>query len=262
MTLLNSSVFLFDDVRVEPGTFQAFKAGQLIQLEPKALRLLLFLIENRGRLIEKDEILDAIWNGTHVTENALTREIGKLRKILGDDPKAAKYIQTVHTRGYRFIAELAEANGAGTLASAEVEGVAARAESFRVAQPVVAVARLAFEGTTAKRTHSYRLIITVIMIAIGLVAIGGIVLWKKRSAINSPPPALAANSVAVLPFKTSVAGEEYLGFEIADALVTRLSNSTKLTVSPITGALHYNQLNQDPLTIGHLIKVNYVLYGE
>ena len=47
---------------------------------------MLFLIENRGRLIEKDEILDAIWNGTHVTENALTREIGKLRKILGDDP--------------------------------------------------------------------------------------------------------------------------------------------------------------------------------
>ena len=98
MTLRNSSVFLFDDIRVEPNTFRAFKAGQLVQLEPKALRLLLFLIENRDRLIEKEEILDAIWSGTHVTENALTREIGKLRKILGDDPKAPKYIQTVHTR--------------------------------------------------------------------------------------------------------------------------------------------------------------------
>ena len=102
MTPHNSSAFLFDDVRVEPGTFQAFKAGSAIQLEPKALRLLLFLIENRGRLIEKEEILDAIWNGANVTENALTREIGKLRKLLGDDPKAPKYIQTVHTRGYRF----------------------------------------------------------------------------------------------------------------------------------------------------------------
>src|SRR2546423_6258860 len=215
MTLRNSSVFLFDDVRVEPATFRAFKAGQVISLEPKTLRLLLFLIENRGRLIEKEEILDAIWPGTHVTENALTGEIGKLRKTLGDDPKAPKYIQTVHTRGYRFIAELAEANGEGTRASAKVEDVEAQPESFRAAPPVVAAAPLPFEGTTAKRTHSYRLIMTVITIAIGLVAIGGIVLWKRRAATVLPPAAVVASSVAVLPFKTPVAGEEYLGFEIA-----------------------------------------------
>ena len=54
MTLRNSSAFLFDDIRVEPAAFRAFKAGKGIQLEPKALRLLLFLIENRGRLIEKE----------------------------------------------------------------------------------------------------------------------------------------------------------------------------------------------------------------
>src|SRR2546423_13845190 len=112
MTPRNCSAFLFDDVRVEPGAFQAFKAGSAIQLEPKALRLLLYLIENRGRLIEKEEILGAIWNGTNVTENALVREIAKLRKSLSDDPKTPKYIQTVHTRGYRFIAEVRQSNGA------------------------------------------------------------------------------------------------------------------------------------------------------
>src|SRR2546423_4196919 len=200
MTFRNSPVFLFDDIRVVPKTFRAFKAGQLIQLEPKTLRLLLFLIENRDRLIEKDEILDAIWSGTHVTENALTREIGKLRKTLGDDPKSPKYIETVHTRGYRFIAELAEANGKGIQASADVEDVEARPESFRAAQPAVAAVPLAFEGTSKKRTHSYRLITTVITIAIGLAAIGGIVLWKRRAA-TIPPTAPIGNSVAVLPFK-------------------------------------------------------------
>src|SRR5438105_1114536 len=103
-------------LRVKPATFPAFKAGNVIQLEPKVLKLLLFLIENRGRLIEKEEILDAIWNGTHVTENALAREIGKLRKTLGDDPKAARYIETVHTRGYRFIAEVTLGNGGSSYA--------------------------------------------------------------------------------------------------------------------------------------------------
>jgi DNA-binding winged helix-turn-helix (wHTH) protein/tetratricopeptide (TPR) repeat protein len=261
MNPLSSSAFLFDDVRVEPSTFRAFKAGQVIQLEPKTLRLLLFLIENRGRLIEKEEILDAIWPGTHVTENALTGEIGKLRKTLGDDPKAPKYIQTVHTRGYRFVAELAEANGEGTLASAEVEGVAAP-DRVRVEPPVVAAAPLAVEDTPPKQIRSYRLITTVITFALGLTVIGGIVLWKRRTANIPPPPVTIANSVAVLPFKTSIAGEEYLGFEIADALVTRLNNSTKLSVSPITGPLHYDQRSQDARTIGSLMKVDYVLYGE
>ena len=111
MTLENSSAFLFDDLRVERAMFRAFKAGNAIQLEPKAFRLLLFLIENRGRLIEKDEILQVVWNGAHVTENALASEIAKLRNALGDDSKTPRYIETVRTRGYRFIAEVREQNG-------------------------------------------------------------------------------------------------------------------------------------------------------
>jgi DNA-binding winged helix-turn-helix (wHTH) protein/TolB-like protein len=258
MTARNSSVFLFDDIRVDPATFRAFKAEQVISLEPKTLSLLLFLIENRGRLIEKDEILDAIWSGTHVTENALTREIGKLRKSLGDDPKAPKYIETVHTRGYRFIAELAESNGSGAAVSPEVETVEAetQAESLSGPEPVLATAPVA----PARRTHLYRVIVTVVAVAIGLGVIGGIVLWKRRSAPVPPPTPVAGNSVAVLPFKTSFAGDEYLGFELADALVNRLNNSTKLSVSPITDALRYE--NQDPRTIGSLMKVDYVLSGE
>jgi tetratricopeptide (TPR) repeat protein len=90
--------------------------------------------------------------------------------------------------------------------------------------------------------------------------ISGIVLWKRRTATVPPPTPVAGNSVAVLPFKTSFAGDEYLGFELADALVNRLNNSTKLSVSPITDALRYE--NQDPRTIGSLMKVDYVLSGE
>ena len=262
MTSRNSSAFLFDDIRVEPATFRAFKADEVISLEPKTLSLLLFLIENRGRLIEKDEILDAIWSGTHVTENALTREIGKLRKSLGDDPKAPKYIETVHTRGYRFIAELAEANGSDAPVSPKVETVEAvtRPENLSAPAPVLARTPLALKATPVKRTHLYRVFATVLAIAIGLGVISGIVIWKRRSATSSPPPLAPLNSVAVLPFKTSVPGEEYLGFEIADAMVNRLRNSTKLSVSPITDALRYE--NQDPRAVGSLMKVDYVLSGE
>src|SRR5690554_4700457 len=94
--------YRFDDICVDAANFRVSKAGTVLPLEPKTFLVLLYLIEHRDRLVEKGELLDAIWKDVTVTENALTREIAKLRKSLADDPKAAKYIQTVHTRGYRF----------------------------------------------------------------------------------------------------------------------------------------------------------------
>lgn len=261
MTARNSSVFLFDDIRVEPSAFRAFKAEQVISLEPKTLKLLLFLIENRGRLIEKEELLDAVWSGTYVTENALTREIGKLRKSLGDDPKAPKYIETVHTRGYRFIAELADANGAGSHPpKVETVEVETPPESSSAPAPVLVTAPVASPTTPVRRTQRFRVIAIGLAIIIGLGVIGGIILWKRRSATGPPASPVPGNSVAVLPFKTSVPGDEYLGFELADAMVNRLRNSTKLAVSPTTDALRYE--NQEPRAIGSLMKVDYVLSGE
>jgi Tol biopolymer transport system component/DNA-binding winged helix-turn-helix (wHTH) protein len=104
--------FSFDDVLVDPQAFKVLKAGSEVQLEPKAFGLLLLLIERRGEVVTKTEILDAIWKGTIVTENALTRKIAMLRRTLGDDSRQAKYIQTMHTRGYQFIAEVKVGNGA------------------------------------------------------------------------------------------------------------------------------------------------------
>ncbi len=263
MTPNNSSAFLFDDIRVEPATFRAFKAGQGIQLEPKAFRLLIFLIENRDRVIEKEEILNTVWSGTYVTENALTREIGKLRKVLGDDPKAPKYIQTVHTLGYRFIAGLNEASNEESPVSAQAQYGEAVAQPERVlaGETPTAVAAIPAENSTAKRAHSQWVMTIVIATGITLGGIGAIIKWNRRSVVISPS-AIAAKSVAVLPFKTSLPDEEYLGVEIADSLVTRLSNGTKLSVSPIAAALHYERMNQDPRTIGSLMKVDYVLYGD
>ena len=107
----NEHIFEFDDVRIEPSEFRAWKADVELAMEPKTFHVLLFLLENRGRLIEKTELLDAVWHDTFVTENAMTREIAKLRRALGDGPKEPKYIKTIHTRGYCFVAEVRESSG-------------------------------------------------------------------------------------------------------------------------------------------------------
>src|SRR5262245_27714975 len=96
--------YQFDDVAVGLRTFSVSKGGAVVGLEPKAFQELVFLIENRDRVVEKDDLLNAVWKDAFVTPNTLTRVIAQLRKGLQDDAKDARYIATAPTRGYRFVA--------------------------------------------------------------------------------------------------------------------------------------------------------------
>ena len=80
----------------------------LLDLEPKAFRVLVHLIENRQRTVTKEELFQAVWGETFVTDNALTRVIAQLRRELEDNARAPRFIETVPTLGYRFIAPVEE----------------------------------------------------------------------------------------------------------------------------------------------------------
>jgi Tol biopolymer transport system component/DNA-binding winged helix-turn-helix (wHTH) protein len=97
-------LFLFDDVRVDTAAFRVERGGEVVALEPKAFDLLVLLLEHQGQVVTKQEILDAVWPQTAVTDNAMTRIVAHLRKALGDDARDARYIETVPTRGYRWLA--------------------------------------------------------------------------------------------------------------------------------------------------------------
>src|SRR6201987_6538597 len=104
MTEHGPLVFRFDDVEVREREFLLIKGGEAASVEPKAFRVLLFLLRNPGRLVKKDEILNAVWDDCSVSDNSLTRSIATLRRLLGDDPREPRYIATVQTVGYRFLA--------------------------------------------------------------------------------------------------------------------------------------------------------------
>jgi Tol biopolymer transport system component/DNA-binding winged helix-turn-helix (wHTH) protein len=111
MTEHESLVFKFDDVEVREREFLLIKAGESLPVEPKAFRVLLFLLRNPGRLLTKDEILDTVWNDCAVSENSLTRSVAMLRRLLGDDTHEPRYIATVPTVGYRFLCNVTVSNG-------------------------------------------------------------------------------------------------------------------------------------------------------
>jgi len=99
-------VFRFGDVEVREREFSLTKAGEVLAVEPKAFRVLLMLLRNPQKLISKEELLNAVWGDAAVTENSLTRSIALLRRLLGDEARDPRFIETVATVGYRWISKV------------------------------------------------------------------------------------------------------------------------------------------------------------
>jgi DNA-binding winged helix-turn-helix (wHTH) protein len=123
-------IYRFDDVVVDCAKFQVLKAGEPRTLAPRAFDLLVHLIENRDRVIEKQECFDHVWRDVFVSDNALTKAIKEVRRALGDDADSPHYIETVPKRGYRFIADLRPLEEIDRV----TQGLAGNAESGPVAE--------------------------------------------------------------------------------------------------------------------------------
>jgi Tol biopolymer transport system component/DNA-binding winged helix-turn-helix (wHTH) protein len=101
----NAEVLRFGPFRFVPGD-GLWRGADEVALPPRALGALATLIARRGVVASKQELMDAVWPDTFVTESSLLEAIGLLREALGDDRRQPIYIQTVHRRGYRFIARV------------------------------------------------------------------------------------------------------------------------------------------------------------
>ena len=101
-------VYEFSGFRLEEAQQRLLYRGEPVALKPKILDLLLFLIQSRGQLIAKDDLMREIWPDTIVEENNITVSMSILRKTLRENRRNPQFIQTVPRRGYRFVAEVIE----------------------------------------------------------------------------------------------------------------------------------------------------------
>src|SRR5262249_7977480 len=94
----------FESFRLDAVNQCLWRGNDQISLSPKAFSVLRYLAERPGRLVTKQELLDAIWPDIHVTEGVLKRAVLEIRKALADPVEEPRFIQTLHRRGYRFLA--------------------------------------------------------------------------------------------------------------------------------------------------------------
>lgn len=94
----------FGDVVVDLSSGRISRAGRELELEPRTFEVLVYLLKRPDRLVPHGELLREVWRGAHVTSHSLTQAISQLRQVLEDDPHQPRFVETVHRRGYRWLA--------------------------------------------------------------------------------------------------------------------------------------------------------------
>ena len=226
--------FRIDDWLVEPDLDQVSLDGRCLRLEPKLMELLVYLAERPGQTITRDEILGAVWGGKAVIDAVLTRGISEIRQVLGDDPQAPRFIQTVPRKGYRLIAT--------------VSAVADTEEATR--QPS------AFPRGTARRLAGL-LVGGALLVVATWVASRYLPAGDEEQAVGRP-------SIAVLPFDnhSGDSEQEYLAAGMTEALITELAQVRDLRVISRTSVQQYRGAARSLPAIGRELGVETVVVGS
>lgn len=264
MLLMNSATprdkvfYKFGNVTVDCENFCVLKDGRSISLTPRAFDVLVFLLKNDGRVVEKQEIFDSVWKDISVSDNSLTKIIKEIRQALEDSADKPHYIETVPKRGYRFIGEFKEdPNQAAALTETTHDGE-------------IVIEKIESGETTIRQSHETtrtRFAFSKTALAfsvIGLISILILVAWllfRSGTAKTSPSP---IRSIAVLPFKPLNADsrDESLEMGMAETLITRLSNLRQVVVRPMSAVRKYTDPQQDPVKAGQEIQAEAVLDGS
>lgn len=268
-----TQLYKFGNFRLDVAKRLLLKGvDEIVPLMPKAFDTLLYLVQNSGKVIEKDELMAEIWADTIVEENNLTQNISILRRVFGEKPGEHRFIVTVPGHGYKFVAEVTKeaemsepSAVAGGRDAAELElsdlklQTKNESEISQEQKPKIGNQLAKDEGqrTKEKKTNRFWLIAIFGAFVIGL-SLLGFYSWRG----NEKSVAVPIKTVAVLPFKPLAAENrnEALELGMADSLIAKLGGE-EISVRPLSAIRRYNSVEQDSLTAGRELNVEAVLDG-
>ena len=264
MSLQTRAIFEFGPFRLNPAERLLLRHQVQVHLPPKAFDALVVLVENRGHLLEKDELLRKVWPDTFVEESNLAQHISVLRKTLQDGEDGSRYIETVPTRGYRFIAEVRDVGGVAPHGDVAAAGSTPSHRSPpAVAESAVPESGVAETGTTERvlprrrfPTLTYTigtpaLLLTVLILALPV--------WKRLR--NAAPEAI--QSLAVLPLRnlSGDSAQDYFADGMTEALITDLAKIPGLKVISRTSIMQYKDSHKKLPQIARELGVDAIIEG-
>lgn len=225
--------------------------GRPVSLPPKALELLLVLLEKPGHIVQKDLLFERVWPNTFVEEGNLTYTITLLRKALNDDAENPQYIETIPRRGYRFIAALSSAETRGEEDTGVIPGENADAL-------LQTPSSLAASGRRTLGIGRIVAALALVSLLTGAIAFGYYFFTRKRTIAGDK------RSIAVLPFvnESGNADIEYLSDGISETLINSLSELEQLKVVARATAFRFKNRQSNPSDVGRELGVDTVLTGK
>ena len=253
MSVQTKVIFEFGPFRLNPAERLLLRDQAPVHLPPKAFDALVVLVENRGHLLEKNALLEKVWPDTFVEESNLAQHISVVRKALQDGEDGSRYIETVPTHGYRFIAEVRELGGI----SPQTEGLAGPAPSQ---QPSLGVPEGGVPESIGPRRRLPSLTYAIAALALLLaVLILTLPAWKRFHTAGLQP----IQSLAVLPLQnlSSDPAQEYFADGMTEALITDLAKIPGLKVISRTSIMQYKGSHKKLPQIAQELGVDGILEG-
>lgn len=246
MSRAGEKVYRIADIEVDAVQGCVRRQGTELHLRHKTFQVLLFLLEQRHRLVTKEELWESIWQGTAVTDDALTRCVMDIRKALGDDARQQRFLKTVSKAGYRFVGPVEEECPQPVLAVIETEITTFEVEVEEISRPgQSSVSERSLRQYAPARAlppapsrFRYRRIVLGVALAMIAILAGGY--FGYRFSRSTPPPPLeltlapttGKKSVAVMYLnnQSNTPELDWLREGLADMLISNLSRSKKLAV--------------------------------
>jgi TolB-like protein/DNA-binding winged helix-turn-helix (wHTH) protein len=246
MSVQTKAIFEFGSFRLNPAERLLLRGQAPVHLPPKAFDALVVLVENRGHLLEKDELLRKVWPDTFVEESNLAQHISLLRKALQDGEDGSRYIETVPRRGYRFIAEVRELGGIAT--DTKVSSGLPHSSPFGVAESIRP--RHRFTSLT------YAIAPLALLLVVFLFTLP---VWKRLRRAGPEP----IQSLAVLPLQNLSAdpAQEYFADGMTEALITDLAKIPGLKVISRTSVMQYKDSHKKLPQIAQELGVDGIIEG-
>jgi TolB-like protein/DNA-binding winged helix-turn-helix (wHTH) protein/Flp pilus assembly protein TadD len=255
-----------DDLELDGHSYQLRRSGRLLKLERIPMDLLLLLVEQRGQLVTREQIIERVW-GKDVfldTDNSINAAIRKIRQVLRDDPEHPRFVQTVTGRGYRFIAPVAQTVAPSPSASSAVPQPAPLEEFHGLEVPRDQAGQTLSSPQhpalkNEKRLSRY-LIVSLVLLATLSMAIAYNRFRNRPSAIHST----GIHSLAVLPLKnlSGDPNQEYLADGMTEALVGRLANIRDLRVISRTSVMQFKDTHLSVPQIASTLGVDALVEGS
>jgi TolB-like protein/DNA-binding winged helix-turn-helix (wHTH) protein/Tfp pilus assembly protein PilF len=253
MPLQTKAIFEFGPFRLNPAERLLLRDQTQVRLPPKAFDALVVLVENRGHLLEKDELLRKVWPDTFVEESNLAQHISVLRKALQDGEDGPRYIETVPRRGYRFIAEVREVGGIAP-------DTRVRPDPAPILQPSPEVPESQVPASARARhrfpTLTYAIATLALLLAVLILALP---VWKRLYSARPEP----IQSLAVLPLQNLSAdpAQEYFADGMTEALITDLAKIPGLKVISRTSIMQYKDSHKRLPQIAQELGVDGIIEG-